>query len=512
MFTNKTKNSTFKFVQFLILILFFNTSYTQQNLIANPSFETYIRCPKQYPNYDDVGVYLATPWYSPVKDSGYFATYCNSCADSNSCCSVPHYANGHCFQYARTGNAFVSMYFKQGTGNNNFRNYIQTKLLKPLQIGNCYYVEFFVNSPDNFWAGGGGVGVNNIGLLLTDTATISRTGLPPLANYEGLINANAQILQYGNPAIIDTANWVKIAGVYTAKGGEKYITIGSFVDDAHTIQVIYYPNSYSAGYNIDDVSVIPLDSMQLKAEAGRDTTIVKGDSVWIGSRLSGLTNVVWYDAANNVIDTGAPGLWVKPTSNTFYVIEQDVCGQYSRDTVYITVAALPVIIDNYKLIIDNGIQNKVENVWTTSTEINVSHFNVQRSLDGVIFETVGRVKAKGAGKYSLTPNPSPLERGVTCYYRLEVVDKNGALSYSEVKELRIENGELIISPNPAKDFISISGGSVKEVRVSDVGGRVLLVGRDKKVDIRSLVNGTYIVQIETLNGNYSIHKFIKLPN
>ena len=260
-------------------------------------------------------------------------------------------------------------------------------------------------------------------------------------------------------------------------------------------------------YFIDDVSVIPLDSMFLQADAGRDTTIVKGDSVWIGSRLCGLQNVVWYDAGGNVIDTGVPGLWVKPTSNTFYVIEQNVCGQYSRDTVYITVAALPVIIDNYKLIIDNGIQNTVENVWVTASEINISHFNVQRSIDGINFITVSKVVAKGASKYSFIDNSNLT--GVV-YYRLEVVDKNGALSYSEIKQLIIDNGQLIISPNPAKDFITISGGIVKEVRISDVSGRVLLTSKDKKIDIRSLVSGVYYIAIETINGNHVVQKFIKL--
>ena len=335
--------------------------------------------------------------------------------------------------------------------------------------------------------------------MVGDTGIISYNGQPA--------SAKPQIEQFGNPCITDTANWVRVGGIYTAHGGEQFITIGNFTDDAHTDTLKVQTSFGYSGYNIDDVSVIPLDSMQLKAEAGRDTTIVKGDSVWIGSRLCGLTNVVWYDAANNVIDTGAPGLWVKPTSNTFYVIEQNVCVQYSRDTVYITVAPLPVIIDNYKLIIDNGIQNTVENIWVTASEVNVIHFNVQRSEDGLLFNTVGEVKAKGAGKYSFIDNSNLT--GVV-YYRLEIIDRNGSKTYSEIKQLIIANRGLIISPNPAKDFICISGGSVKEVRISDASGRVLLTSTDKKIDIRSLVSGVYYIAIETINGNHVVQKFIKL--
>ncbi len=148
--------------------------------------------------------------------------------------------------------------------------------------------------------------------------------------------------------------------------------------------------------------------------------------------------------------------------------------------------------------------------WETVSEVNVDHFNIQRSEDGVTFETIGTVKAKGAGKYSLTPNPSPLERGATCYYRLEVVDKNGALSYSEVKEVRFDNGGLMISPNPAKDYVTISGGNIKEVIIRDANGRVLLIGKEKRVDIRSLSAGIYYITIEGIEGGRLVRKFVKI--
>ena len=71
--------------------------------------------------------------------------------------------------------------------------------------------------------------------------------------------------------------------------------------------------------------------------------------------------------------------------------------------------------------------------------------------------------------------------------------------------------ELRISPNPAKDFITISGGNIKEVIISEMSGRVLLKSTDKNIDIRGLVSGVYYVAIETLNGSHVVHKFIKLP-
>ena len=485
-FSNRIiKSIRFVFLTNLIL-LYFNLG-AQKNLVPNPSFEIMNVLCSKLTSYGG-----AKNWSSPNYSFDIY-NYANSCSKLL-CCSVPYNTYGNCFQYPHSGNAYVGFFFIYYYGNNQ-KDYIQTKLLDTLKTGKCYYVEFFANMNDYYK-----LACNNISLLISDTAVKSLN--------RQYILANPQIKQFGNQIIKDTMNWVKVAGIYTAHGGENYVTIGNFNDDLHTDTTRFQITGIDGTtYLIDDVSVIPLDSMQLKADAGRDTTIVKGDSVWIGSRLCGLTNVVWYDAANNVIDTGVPGLWVKPTSNTFYVIEQNVCGQYSRDTVYITVAALPVIIDNYKLIIDNGIQNTVENVWVTASEVNVSHFNVQRSIDGINFITVGKVVAKGASKYSFIDNTNLT--GVV-YYRLEVVDKNGGLSYSEIKQLIIDNGQLIISPNPAKDFISISGGNIKEVRISDVSGRVILIGEGNKVDIRGLVSGSYYMTIEEIDGGRVVRKFVKI--
>ena len=425
----------------------------QKNLVPNYSFENFTQC---LPG----SISIATPW-TTSSNTGTQCEYCNSCISSN-CCSVPFNTFGNSYQYAHTGNAYSCQYFMDQYGG-DLRGYLQTKLIDSLRAGNCYYIEFYVNFADCYK-----LACNNISLLIDRTAI----NMPSSGKY---VQATPQIVQFGNPIIYDTMNWVRVGGIYTARGGEQYITIGNFNDDAHTDTLQFQKTGKGeGGYYVDDVSVIPLDSMQLKADAGRDTTIVKGDSVWIGSRLCGLQNVVWYDAGGNVIDTGAPGLWVKPTSNTFYVIEQDVCGQYSRDTVYISVVPLPVIIDNYKLIIDNVIQNTVENVWETASEVNVSHFNVQRSEDGIIFGTVGTVKAKGASKYFFVDNTN--HTGVI-YYRLEIVDNNGDLSYSEVKELSIIHYQLSIDiyPNPTKGEVNIQlpmNGNW-QITATDIEGRVV---------------------------------------
>jgi len=485
------KNEYSLIVAFILICSNLNS---QVNLVPNYSFEQTNYCPHK--NFTPPPV----PWYIPTNYglNGGGGEYCNACDTIDKSASVPfNYAAGQSYQYARTGNAYILVDYRNGIN----RLYVQVKLFDSLKAGHSYYAEHFVNTPNSL-----GYACNNIGMLFTDSAIYADT----INYYYPPILANPQVVNYSNPVVTDTLNWIKVSGVFTAKGGEQYLTLGNFKDNAHTAFVQFQPTGYGgAGYYIDDVSVYELDSFKLKADAGRDTTITVGDSAFIGSYTNGIDTIRWLQNGVTVIDSIRPGFWVYPTTNTYYVVTQTVNAYTSSDTVYVTVAPLPVIIDNYKLIIDNGIQKySITNVWVTSTEINTAYFNVQRSTDGITFFNIGKVIAKGASGYKYIDNTNLT--GVV-YYRLEIVDKNGSKTYSEVKELSIINYQLSIAPNPAKDYITVIGSNIKQVIISDVSGRILLKSTEKKIDVRSLVSGTYIVQIETKSGNHVTEKLIKLP-
>ena len=401
----------------LLIACLCSQAQNSNNLVPNYSFESYVVCPHlSYPP-------PPAPWYIPTNNN---PVYLNAC-DTSVYASVPiNRTKGYSFQYARTGRAYIYLDYENGPSL-NLRTYIQVKLIDSLKIGHCYYAEHVVNVPNPLK-----YACNNIGMLFTDTAVYADTAV----TNGPVIPANPQIINYGNPIIIDTLNWIKVSGVFTAQGGEHYLTLGNFKYDNQTTHTTIQPIGYNgAGYYIDDVSVYELDSFSLKADAGRDTTIIKGDSVFIGSYTNGITNVRWYDATGQVIDSVQPGFWVKPLSNTFYVIEQNVCGQYSRDTVNITVNPLPVVLLSFNVSgfkSFNGNTNTLVS-WETASEVNVGYFNVQRSTDGNEFSTIGEVKAKGAGSYSYLDNTNLT--GIV-YYRLEIVDKDGRKSYSEIRQLR----------------------------------------------------------------------------
>ncbi len=95
--------------------------------------------------------------------------------------------------------------------------------------------------------------------------------------------------------------------------------------------------------------------------------------------------------------------------------------------------------------------------WQTANEINIAHFDIERSLDGKVFEKIGRVPAKGLNaSYDFVDIEMPT---TALYYRLKINELDGTFSFSkiislthnEVPRLKI----LSISPNPTNDFLDI---------------------------------------------------------
>ena len=99
--------------------------------------------------------------------------------------------------------------------------------------------------------------------------------------------------------------------------------------------------------------------------------------------------------------------------------------------------------------------NKVTIAWTTATELNTSHFEVERGIDGKNFAKSGVINAVGnatlAQHYTYSDNVSALTG--TVYYRLKSVDRNGSFSYSSVKavELKLTKSSVTnVYPNPLR--------------------------------------------------------------
>jgi hypothetical protein len=200
------------------------------NLVPNPSFETFTACPAGLSE-----LAKATPWEAPTVGS---PDYYNACASSASLVSVP--GNNFGSQLARTGAAYGGAIFRP---TNNYREYLETPLTQSLTAGQTVHVEFWVSLSD-----GSHDAIDRIGAYLS-IGSVGPLSTAPTLPYAPQVESPAGIF------LNDKTNWMKIAGSYTAIGGEDHIVIGNFHDNSTTNSqplTGWYPGSY---YYVDDVSV-----------------------------------------------------------------------------------------------------------------------------------------------------------------------------------------------------------------------------------------------------------------
>ena len=146
--------------------------------------------------------------------------------------------------------------------------------------------------------------------------------------------------------------------------------------------------------------------------------------------------------------------------------------------------------------------------WTTASELNNDHFELERSDDGVTWQTLAT--APGAGTSQQTITYSEVDRAPypLTYYRLKQVDFDGTSSLIGVVALQhaCSEGELILRPDPSGGTLNVSwpGDAVySEAVVLGTDGRVisrLTVAPDAHgtlLNIRNLSAGFYLVALRS---------------
>ncbi len=199
------------------------------------------------------------------------------------------------------------------------------------------------------------------------------------------------------------------------------------------------------------------------------------------------------------LSTLSLGNSIPNTASIYFDYNKAVVTNTAKTIIANTV--LPVNIAAFTATLIN--KEEVYLNWYTSTEVNTIAYNIQRSSNGKEFETIGTQKAKGRGSYHYSDIPAV---GVSIlYYRLEIVDKDGSKSYSEIRQLIMENGQLIISPNPAIDFVTICGENIKQVTLVDLTGRSVIKKEVNSYSINlaisNLSKGMYMLKAILADGS-----------
>lgn len=145
--------------------------------------------------------------------------------------------------------------------------------------------------------------------------------------------------------------------------------------------------------------------------------------------------------------------------------------------------------------------------WQTASEINNSHFIIERSLNGMDFNPIGKVNGSGNSnkpvKYDYLDDVSKLPSGYV-YYRLKQVDFNNEFEYSGIKYIKLESpvteNTLYFYPNPSKGVFTLKSATNEtyEYKVINAIGKLVLQGNiltDGSIDLNNFAAGAYYIQI-----------------
>lgn len=155
--------------------------------------------------------------------------------------------------------------------------------------------------------------------------------------------------------------------------------------------------------------------------------------------------------------------------------------------------------------------------WKITHEINIAYYQVERSVDGLTFSTLGKIIPVPGNSlvknYQFTDlNPYQGKN----YYRLKMIDANGAFSYSPIREIDFElQSVVLLYPNPVHSELKIqvfkNNTILNHVILYSLYGQKLLVKEFSGMITLSLKNlpaGTYIALINdgTNEKAYKIQK------
>jgi hypothetical protein len=144
---------------------------------------------------------------------------------------------------------------------------------------------------------------------------------------------------------------------------------------------------------------------------------------------------------------------------------------------------------------------KVQLNWTTANEINTSHFDVEKSTDGITYTKIAAVLAWGntGGDNNYTSFDEHPSNGNN-YYRLKQFDIDGKSAYSSIVKVYYgKNGTVIIAPNPANDYVEIRGTvNLTQIQLIDAMGRIVMTFAPSANNMYSLsgINpGVYVIRL-----------------
>lgn len=222
--------------RFLVILLCFSYSYvSSQNLVLNPSFEEYEKCPK---SLQAKPIHNALFWNQiGIGTSDHFS----SCSKK---CGVPKNFNG--YQEGKEGKSYIGMVL-YNRDNQSYQEAVQTKLKEPLEKGKYYYVEYSYSLAEKSI-----YMIEEVDCFIGDSITSFHQHT--ISQFEPAKERKVNIDDLKQ-------KWITKGFVYQAKGGEQHLSFGAS-EKSKTPRQVAFKGKQLAYYYLDDIKLYEIDTLQ----------------------------------------------------------------------------------------------------------------------------------------------------------------------------------------------------------------------------------------------------------
>lgn len=204
-------------------------------------------------------------------------------------------------------------------------------------------------------------------------------------------------------------------------------------------------------------------------------------------------NAIYYSSVNTT-SSGSPA--TQSNRNPFVDHPEYVAAIFNATGV------LPVTVTNF---IAQKEKNVVVLKWNATAETRFKQYDVERSIDGIIFNTIGNIEGRNLPQYDFTDNILP--NSPVAYYRLKMIDADGRFKNSNIVAVKLNKdySNALVYPNPTIGELNIKLYQPlftnSTLQVLDVTGRMvkqLSVSANNvniQLDVKGLTAGRYFIKI-----------------
>jgi hypothetical protein len=368
-----------------------------------------------------------------------------------------------------------------------------------------------------------------------------------LKAYSGGSSSGAKFSIYGIPTTTPYFDLTFDFSVSSGTTGNFFVAIGNEESATST----FFTNSSNANSSNDAILAYVRLNLGMTNHSLVSNSTAIPISLNTGSAISNIVNSTYYkmqilangssnnvrytkNTVNYVIAPSSYHIWfndvqlIRTTNEPNFTAFNTTLTSFSRLNAFAvhsngTTDAASVIFDNfiYNNTLPNLVvlpvsltsftarksNNQIQLAWSTASESNNSHFEIERSVNGTDFVKIG--ERKGAGNSSSVLNYSFIDNNPasgTNYYRLKQVDFDGKFEYSDIQAASLASTEELAlkylsgqDTHQVKFEINTQKNTNGSLIIYDLSGR-----RVAKQDLL-LKEGSNLVPLSMLNLNSGVY-------